>query len=179
MKKVKGIKRYAKQLLSKVDIAEAPAAIAQLQAVASMMDKDKGFRNMLISPVFTTEEVNKVIGLLGQRLNMGDKVTGYLKYIKETGAIAALSEITKAAVALYLEIKNRMKAVVLSPVEISPENKKSLEQTLRAVTGKETEVEYVKDASLIGGIRIKLGSMMYDSSIQGQLWLLKDKLIKG
>ncbi len=179
MKKVKGIKRYAKQLLSKIDIADAPAAITQLQRVASMMEKDKGFRNMLVSPVFTDTEVDKVISMLGEKLKMSEMVTAYLRYIKHTGAISALSEITKVALNLYLEMKNRMKALVLTPVDISPENRKSLEDTLKAVTGKDTEVEYVKDASLIGGIRIKLGSMMYDSSIQGQLWLLKDKLIKG
>ncbi len=179
MKKVKGIKRFAKQLLSKIDIADVPVALRQLEVVASLMDKDKGIRNMLISPVFSAEEVDKVLTILGQKLQMSDKVTGYLRYIKGVGAIVALSEIIKAANALYLELKNRMKAVVMSPVELTSDKKRQLEETLKRVTGKDTEVEYLMDASLIGGIRIKLGSMMYDSSIQGQLWLLKDKLIKG
>lgn len=179
MKKVKGIKRYAKQLLSNIELSEAPVAIRQLQAVAEMMDRDRGFKNLLISPIFTPEEVNRVITTLGERLKMSQKVMNYLRYLKDSGAIVALSEIAKSATALYLEMKNRMKAVVLTPVEISPDNKKKLEETLKRVTGKDTEVDYVLEPSLIGGIRVKLGSMMYDSSIQGQLWLLKDKLIKG
>ncbi|MFQ3573885.1 MAG: ATP synthase F1 subunit delta [Thermodesulfovibrionales bacterium] len=179
MKKVKGVKRYAKQLLNKIDISEVPAAIAQLQTVSAMMEKDKGFRNMLVSPVFSAEEVDKVINLLGSNLKMSDKLTAYLKYIRESGAIVALSEIIKSAIVLYLEMKNRLKAVVSSAVEVSAENKKRLEHTLRSVTGKDTEVEYFIDPTLIGGIRVQLGSKMYDSSIQGQLWLLRDKLIKG
>ncbi|MCX8026295.1 MAG: ATP synthase F1 subunit delta [Thermodesulfovibrionales bacterium] len=179
MKKVKGIKKYAKQLLGKIDISEVPTALTQLQTVSSMMEKDRGFRNMLVSPVFSGEEVDKVITLLGDKLKMSDKLTGYLKYIRECGAIIALSEIVRAASILYLDMKNRLKAVVASAVEVSVENKKRLEETLKAVTGKETEVEYITDPTLIGGIRVQLGSKMYDSSIQGQLWLLRDKLIKG
>jgi len=179
LRKVKGIKRLARQLLSKVDIDEVPIAIRQLEVVASLMDKDRGIRNMLVSPLLTVEEVDKVLTVLGQKLKMSDKVTAYLRYIKNIGAIVALSEIIRAANALYLEIKNRMRAVVLSPVELSSDKKRQLEETLKRVTGKDTEVEYLIDTSLIGGIRVKLGSMMYDSSIQGQLWLLKDKLIKG
>lgn len=179
MKKVKGIKRYAKQLLSKIDISEVPTALTQLQTVSSIMEKDRGFRNMLVSPVFSEEEVEKVINLLGEKLKMSDKLTGYLKYIRQSGAIVALSEIVKSAMILYLDMKNRLKAVVASAVEVSAENKKRLEDTLKSVTGKDTEVEYVTDPALIGGIRVQLGSKMYDSSIQGQLWLLRDKLIKG
>lgn len=179
MKKVKGIKKFAKQLLSKIDLADAPLTIGQLNTVAVMMDKDRDFRNVLVSPVFSSGEVEKVITILGEKLKMSDKVVSYLKHIKEVGAIVALPEIVKSASLLYLEMKNRLKAVVMSPVEVSDENKKKLEETLKKVTGKETEIEYIKDASLIGGVRIKLGSTMYDSSIQGQLWLLRDKLIKG
>ncbi|MCX8070199.1 MAG: F0F1 ATP synthase subunit delta, partial [Thermodesulfovibrionales bacterium] len=157
MKKVKGVKKFAKQLLSKIDLADAPATIGQLNTVAIMMDKDRDFRNVLVSPVFTPDEVDKVISILGEKLKMNEKVVSYLKHIKEVGAIIALPEIVKAASLLYLEMKNRLKAIVMSPVDVSDENKKKLEETLKKVTGKETEIEYIKDTSLIGGVRIKLG----------------------
>ena len=44
---------------------------------------------------------------------------------------------------------------------------------------REVDIEYVMDPSLLGGILVKVGSTMYDSSVKGQLRLLKDELIKG
>jgi F0F1-type ATP synthase delta subunit len=41
------------------------------------------------------------------------------------------------------------------------------------------ELQYEIDPELIGGVRVKVGSTMYDLSIKGQLGLLRDKLIKG
>jgi F0F1-type ATP synthase delta subunit len=52
-------------------------------------------------------------------------------------------------------------------------------KSLKQITGKEIDLEFVMDPSLLGGVRIKVGSTMYDSSIKGQLGLLRDKLIKG
>jgi F0F1-type ATP synthase delta subunit len=40
-------------------------------------------------------------------------------------------------------------------------------------------MEFVLDPALLGGVRIRIGSVMYDSSIKGQLRLLRDKFIEG
>jgi F0F1-type ATP synthase delta subunit len=64
-------------------------------------------------------------------------------------------------------------------VQLSKEYEAQLAGSLRQVTGRDIDLEFVIDPSLLGGVRIKVGSTMYDSSIKGQLGLLKDKLIKG
>jgi F0F1-type ATP synthase delta subunit len=44
---------------------------------------------------------------------------------------------------------------------------------------RDVDIEFVLEPSLLGGVLVKVGSTMYDSSIKGQLRLLKDELIKG
>jgi F0F1-type ATP synthase delta subunit len=44
---------------------------------------------------------------------------------------------------------------------------------------RDVDIEYVMDPSLLGGILVKVGSTMYDTSIKSQLRLLRDDLIKG
>ena len=51
--------------------------------------------------------------------------------------------------------------------------------TVTFTTDPDVDMEYVMDPSLLGGILVKVGSTMYDSSVKGQLRLLKDELIKG
>jgi F0F1-type ATP synthase delta subunit len=50
---------------------------------------------------------------------------------------------------------------------------------LKKLIDRDVDLETVLDPSLLGGVLVKVGSTMYDSSIKGQLRLLKDELIKG
>lgn len=179
MKKLKGVKRYAKQFLSAVDLKEAPSGIEQLSAISGLMDKDRSFRNLMISPVFTRDESRQVISYLSGKLNMSETVSKYLLFLVESGAAGSMAEIVEAVQAQYAEIKKRSKAVVTTPVEIGRDDALQLSGSLKQITGRDIDLEFVLDPSLLGGVRIKVGSTMYDSSIKGQLGLLRDKLIKG
>jgi F-type H+-transporting ATPase subunit delta len=83
------------------------------------------------------------------------------------------------ATAIYLEKKKRAKAVVLSPVEVGSDYERRLKDSLKGLIDRDVDIEFVMDQSLLGGVLVKVGSTMYDSSIKGQLRLLKDELIKG
>ena len=179
MKKVKGVKKYAKQFLNAVDLNEVPQGIEQLGAIANLMEKDKSFRNLMISPVFSAEEIGRIISYLSVKLKMSSKAATYLQYLVEAGAICALSEIIRAIQSLYFEIEKRSKAVVTTSVQVGKDYATQLSEALKLVTGCDIDLEFVLDPSLLGGVKIKVGSTMYDSSIRGQLGLLKDKLIKG
>jgi len=74
--------------------------------------------------------------------------------------------------------KRKVKAVVMTPIEISKDYENTLRSSLKKVTDRDVDIEYVMDPSLLGGILIKMGSTMYDTSLKGQLRLLKDELIK-
>ena len=119
MKKVKGVKKYAKQYLSTVDLGEVPQGIEQLNAVSELMARDKNFRNLMVSPIFTDSESKQVIPHISQSLKMSEKTAKYLQYLSETKAIGTLPEIIESITALYLEMKKRARAIVTSPVQAS------------------------------------------------------------
>ncbi|MBF0507259.1 MAG: ATP synthase F1 subunit delta, partial [Nitrospirae bacterium] len=173
------VKRYAKQFLSAVDLSEVPQGIEQLSAIADLMEKDKNFRNLLISPVFSVDESGRIITYLSEKLKMSGKASKYLHYLVGSGVISGLPAIISAIQAQYLEIKKRSKAVVTTAVQVGKDYATQISGSLKQVTGREMDIEFVVDPSLLGGVSIKVGSTMYDSSIKGQLGLLKDKLIKG
>ena len=133
----------------------------------------------MVSPMFTKEDRAKSLSVLSQKLQCSEKLTKYLGYLADEKALGALPEISTAILALYLEMKQRSQAVVTTPVAVSKEFEAELLAALRRRTGREIDVEYVVDPSLLGGVRIKVGSTMYDTSLKGQLGLLKDKLIEG
>ncbi|MCX8030385.1 MAG: ATP synthase F1 subunit delta [Thermodesulfovibrionales bacterium] len=179
MKKVKDTKKYAKQFLKSVEMAEVPKALEQLNAVASLIEKDKNFKTLMVSPVFTEAEREKAIAIISHHMKMSSEVAQYLIYLSNRMLLFNLKEIINAINSLYMLMQKKVKAVVATPTEITKEYEKELAKALAQLTGKDVELEFIFDPSLLGGVRIQVGSTMYDSSIKGQLGLLKDKLIKG
>lgn len=179
MKKVKDVKKYAKQFLKSVELTEVPKAIEQLNAVASLIDRDKNFRTLMISPVFSEADRENAIAILSHHMKMSTEVAQYLIFLSNKMLLGALKDIANAINALYMDMQKKAKAVVTSPVEIGKDYENKLKNALSQLTGRDIELEFIFDPSLLGGVRIQVGSTMYDSSIKGQLGLLKDKLIKG
>ena len=179
MKPVKHAKRYAKTLINVVGIEEMPAALTELATIAEIMTKSKEFRNLLENPGFSSEEKAKALSEVAARLNLSATVVKFINHLTAVRVIGALAEIIKAATALYLERKRRARAIVMTPVDIAADQQDRLKAALKQLTARDVDIDFVQDPSLLGGVLVKVGSTMYDSSIRGQLRLLKDELIKG
>lgn len=178
MKKVKGIKKYAKQFLSAVDLNEIPKGIEQMSLIATHIEQDKYFRNFMISPAFTEKEREDFISDIADKLKMSEKIKKYLVYLSGEGVMGQITDIIKHIVSLYLDMKKRAKAIVITPTQISKDDEERLKDSLKHIINKEIDLDFIIDPSLLGGVRIKVGSTMYDSSINGQLGLLRDRLLK-
>ena len=179
MKPVKEAKKYAKTFINILGIEEAPKALAELALLENLMAKSREFRSLLVNPGFTSAERESGLKQVAARLGMSEKAVKFVIHLAQIGVISVLSEIIKAATVIYLEKKRRAKAIVMTPVEISAKNEERLKASLKKLLEKDVDIEYVMDPSLLGGILVKVGSTMYDSSIRGQIRLLKDELIKG
>jgi F-type H+-transporting ATPase subunit delta len=179
LKPVKEANRYAKALLRNVGMENTPQALSELISINDLMVRSKEFRSLLINPTFTSEERASVIKSLTEKLKLSESTVRFVLHITDVGVISALSDIIRIATNLYLERKKRAKAVVMTPIEISKDRESILKASLKKITDRDVDLEYVIDPSLFGGILIKMGSTMYDTSIKGQLRLLKDELIKG
>jgi ATP synthase F1 delta subunit len=179
LKPVKEAKKYAKTFISIVGIEEAPKALAELALIDALMTKSREFRSLLVNPGFSAAEKENGLKQVAARLSLSDKMLRFVSHLTQAGVISALSEVIKAATVIYLERKKKAKATVLTPVEISAKHEERLKASLKKLLEKDVDIEYVMDPSLLGGILVKVGSTMYDSSIKGQLRLLKDELIKG
>lgn len=179
MKKVKEAKRYAKVLLNTIGIENTPQAIAEISVVNDLMVKSREFKGLLVNPQFTSEEREKAIKQIAGRIKLSDSTIKFIMHLSELGVILYLSEIIRIATALYLEKKRRAKAVVMTPIEIGRDYEDRLRSSLKKLMDRDVDIEYVMDPSLLGGVLVRVGSTMYDTSLKGQLRLLKDELIKG
>lgn len=179
MKPAKQASRYAKALLRSIELEKIPQALSEVIAVNDLMSASKEFKSLLVNPLFTPDERANVIKQLTGKLKLSDYIVKFILHLAEVGAVKALPEIIRMATALYLEKKKKAKAVVMTPLPVTKEQETKLRASLKNITDREIDIEYAIDPSLLGGVLVRIGSTMYDTSIKGQLRLLKDELIKG
>lgn len=178
MKRQQAVKRYAKMFLNSAGIENVPQALEELTAVHGLMEKSREFRGLLENPQFTGEEKERVMKQLVGRMKLSVSTERFIRYLSERMVISMLADFIRIVTALYLEKKKRAKATVVTPIDTERKYDDTLKSSLKRLTGKDVDIEYVVDPSLLGGVLVKVGSTMYDSSIKGQLRLLKDDLVK-
>lgn len=179
MKRRQEVKRYAKMFLNAVGIEDAQKAIDELTAIDGLMQKSREFKGLLENPLFTAENREKVLKDVSGRLNLSHNTVRFILHLSEQMMISTLPELIQVVTALYLEKKKRAKATVVFPIDTNRKYDDILKSSLKRLTGRDIDIEYIIDPSLLGGVLIKVGSTLYDSSLKGQLRLLKDDLIKG
>lgn len=179
MKKKKHSKRFAKMFLNAMGTERAAEGLKQLAILKALMEKSPEVRGFIVSPMFSDEERKAALEEMGSTLNLFGETVKFVNFLSEQGAADSLGDVADRAVAIYADMMKLAKATVITPVPIGAEYDGRLKESLRRLTEREVEIEYVTDPSLLGGMLVKVGSTMYDGSVKGQLRLLKDELIKG
>lgn len=179
MRKTRESKRYAKMFLNAVGLEAAPKALEELALVNALAEKSEEFRSLLVSPQFTEQEREGALKAVGRAAGLAEITVKFLNYLSASQAAAALGDVLDKAVAIYSEKKHRVKATVITATGMDGQYEGRLKESLKKLTGRDVDVDYVTDPSLLGGMLVKVGSTMYDGSVKGQLRLLREELIKG
>ncbi len=179
MKPVKHARKYAKMYLNAVGMDAAPKALKDLEAARDLMEKAPEFRRLMLSPIFTEKERAEALAAVAAKLGMQAETVKFLKFLGDKGAAHGLAIITAKASAMYAESKSVVKATVVTPAAIGTEYGARLTVALKNMTGRDVDIEYATDPSLLGGVLVKVGSTMYDGTVKGQLRILRDELLKG
>ena len=88
----------------------------------------------------------------------------------------AVQDIIKAFRAIAAKDRGEVTAEVTSAVALSDAQTAELKQALKATVGKDVTLNASVDPSLLGGLIVKVGSRMVDSSLRTKLQSLKTQL---
>jgi F-type H+-transporting ATPase subunit delta len=80
------------------------------------------------------------------------------------------------------ELNDRLgfaEAEVTSAHDLGDPEKSLLEAEIAKLTGRRVRARYERDASLLGGAVVKVGSTIYDGSVKGQLDRIREQLVEG
>ena len=171
--------RYAKALL---DVVLAPQSaidpkqvVAELRAINEMIRESSALHNALLSPAVSPSRKRAVMGRLMPG-GISKTVRNFLFVVIDHRRIHELPSIVEAFDALLDERLGFVRADVTSATSLAGAQRAELEAELSKLAGKKAKLTYTVDPALIGGVVARVGSVVYDGSVRGQLERLRVKL---
>ena len=169
--------RYAQALFDLVrDSGGIDALSAQLDALASAYDASKDLRDLTQSPIYDRQQQEAAIGALTATMGLSAVLGNTLRLMARNRRLFALPQFVARLRALIADARGEVTADVVSAQALSDEQRTRLADTLAAKTGKTVKLNARVDEALIGGMIVKLGSQMIDSSIRSKLASLQNAM---
>lgn len=146
---------------------------ADLDRFNGLIGDSPDLLRLVRSPVFTAEEQTRALGAVLEQAGIGGLAANFLKLVASNRRLFAVRDMIKAFRMLVARHKGEVAAEVTVAEDLSPERLADIKAALNAVTGKDVQVDVRVDRTIIGGLIVKLGSRMVDSSLRTRLNALK------
>ena len=174
--------RYARALAEVIVKAklDPTAAVSQLRAFAEAFQVSPQLREVWETPAIPGDQKLKVLDALAAKVGVTVRsLRNFVAVLIDQDRIALLPEI---AVQVERELNargGRIDADIVSARELTQDQKTALLTEIARVTGKTILPRYATDQSLIGGVKVRVGSTIYDGSVRGQLERMRRQLTES
>ncbi len=132
------------------------------------------FRALLASPIHSREEQGKAIAAIAAAMGLGTPVANTLGLMAQNRRLFVVPGLVEQVKALIAAERGEVTAEVTSARKLSAAQVKALKATLKKSVGKDVKIDATVDESLIGGLIVKVGSRMIDTSIRSKLAQLQN-----
>ena len=139
----------------------------------AMIDDSADLQRLVRSPVFTAEEQSKALTSVLDKAGIGGVAARFLKVVSSNRRLFAVRDMIRGFRTLVAQHKGETSATVTVAEKPSEEHLAAIKDALKAVTKKDVQVEVKVDPSIIGGLIVKLGSRMVDTSLRTKLNAIK------
>lgn len=162
--------RYATALFELARDAKAIEAVeASLATVRAALDESPEFKALTTSPLIGRKDAGTAVAAAAGVMALDATTTKFLGVLAENRRLAQLPAIIRTFRALATSHRGETTAEVTSAHPLNAEQVDALKQQLRTRIGREVSVDLSVDPSLLGGLVVKIGSQMIDSSIKTRL----------
>jgi F-type H+-transporting ATPase subunit delta len=166
--------RYATALFELALAENALDAVeGDLDRFDALLADSADLARLVRSPVFGAEEQTKALAAVLDKVGIGGLAAKFLKVVASNRRLFAVRDIVKGFRALVAGHKGEVTAQATFAEQPSEQHLAAVKDALTAVTKKDVHVDVKIDPSIIGGLVVKLGSRMVDTSLRTKLNALK------
>lgn len=123
----------------------------------------------VVSPTTPLRVQQQIVKELALSLNLGDLITSFLKVVCDNYRLQNLTSMLENFMARHKEEEGVIEGVLETAIELSEKDIKNLQAVLKQQLNKDVELQQEIKGSLLGGITLRIGSLMIDASVKTQL----------
>ncbi len=155
---------------------DADRSVAELRTIAKLLAESIELRRVWENPAVPADQKRRLLDVIAQRDGISKQVRNLVAVLIDHHRMHFLEPIIRQ---LEKELDARRgfaEAEIISSRELSEAEKREFEAQIAKLTGKKVRAQYSRDASLLGGAVLRVGSTIYDGSVKGQLERIKETI---
>jgi F-type H+-transporting ATPase subunit delta len=169
--------RYASALF---ELAKDDKALKLLEADTSALSEalatSADLREVIASPMISRDDQSNAISAIAAKMGLSALVSNTLKLMAHKRRLFVLPQLLSSLADMIAAEKGEVTAEVTAARALSAAQSKKLAETLKARVGKTVKLKTTVDETLIGGLVVKLGSTMIDTSVKAKLAALQNAM---
>jgi F-type H+-transporting ATPase subunit delta len=165
---------FADVVLSKK--LDAQRATGELRQIAELLAESADLRRVWENPAIPAEQKRGLLDAIAQRGGIEKAVRNLVAVVFDHHRVKYLGAVIQQ---LEKELDARLgfaEAQITSVRELADAEKRGLETEVAKLTGKKVRAKFGQDASLLGGVVVRIGSTVYDGSVKGQLEKIREAI---
>ena len=150
--------------------------LSDLQKLEEYINKNKDLKILINSPLIASNDKLLILEKLSLNHSFNVLTLTFLKVISNNKRFSSLPFIITRFMNINAEKRGEIFADITSADDLSNEQKSGIKNQLRLILGEKLSLNYIVDKNIIGGLIVKVGSKMIDSSLASKINKLKIKM---
>lgn len=150
-----------------------------LADLAAMIREEPKLGLVLKSPVISADEKKALLAALLERMGADQTLRNFCFLLADKERLGALSDIADWYGILLDETNGVLRGKVITAVRLPPERREEVRASLAEKAGRDMELVFSVDPSILGGMVLAVGDRVMDGSLRAQLGILRENLKRG
>ncbi len=166
--------RYAQALFELAkDQGDVGAVEADLKSLKAMRAESADLRTLIGSAVFDAETKGRCLASIAEAAEFAATTRKFLGLVAANRRASAIPAMIFSFEKLAADDRGAISAEVTTALPLTAAQAKALAASLRTALGKDPEIETKVDPAILGGLKVRVGSRLYDASLKSRLDSLK------
>jgi F-type H+-transporting ATPase subunit delta len=174
------VDRYAEGLvLALADAADYARVEGELAGLRRLFGDNEELKRALANPLLTAGRKAEIVGDLLDRLVLSEKTRRFVRLLMEHNRLDLVDGVLEILPAAWAAKLGVVSYEVTSAVPLDEGRRRRLAAELERLEGAPVRLTFGLDPSVLGGLRVRKGNLVYDASIRGGLDRLREHILEG
>ena len=158
------------------ELKQEDQVLEELSSFSALLGSHKELMETLTHPAIPFSAKRNIVQELAKEIPLTQTVVNFILVLIERARLSQFQEVLEAFERILDELHGIVRVDVSACEEVDKAMDQRLQEVVSTLTGKKVKINYQLDESLIGGLKLQIGSTIYDGSIGTQLEQFRRRL---